>query len=197
MAYSIDSVTDRCYPGTTVLINKLGIQDEAKLNEAETLLTYINGAKLEEQPLEGKFDFAHYKAVHAFLFSELYDWAGETRTIDISKKGTAFCPANEIEQQAENIFERLRRYNFFKDLSKDEFVQEITDFYCATNYLHPFREGNGRAQRAFLVQLIRNAGYIINFSEVDTELLMIATIQSAQGTTDLLRQIFADAIHKV
>ena len=76
MGYSIDPISDNCYPGTTVLINKLDIRDEQTLNEAETLATYINASKLEEQPLEGAFDFAHYKAIHHFLFSDLYDWAG-------------------------------------------------------------------------------------------------------------------------
>lgn len=73
-------------------------------------------------------------------------------------------------------------------------MEEIVDFYCATNILHPFRGGNGRTQRAFLTQLIRSAGYDINFSEMDTDLLMIATIQSAQGVTNLLKTIFRESI---
>ena len=73
MAYSIDPIQDNCYPGTTVLVNKLHIHDEAALQEAETLAIYVNASKLEQCPLEGVFDFAHYKAVHQFLFSDLYD----------------------------------------------------------------------------------------------------------------------------
>lgn len=107
-----------------------------------------------------------------------------------------FCPAAEIEERAEQIFKRLKAHNLFIHLPKDTFVDEITDFYCVTNALHPFREGNGRTQRAFLTQLIRNAGYSINFSELDMDLLMIATIQAAQGVTDLLKQFFEEAIHK-
>ena len=79
-------------------------------------------------------------------------------------------------------------------MSHDAFVEEITDFYCTTHYLHPFREGNGRTQRAFLTQLIRSAGYDLNWSEVYGDLLMIATIQAAQGVTDLLRQVLGEAI---
>jgi len=92
------------------------------------------------------------------------------------------------------IFKRLKDCNYFKGLRHGEFVEEIVDFYCVTNELHPFREGNGRTQRVFLTQLIRNAGYDINFADMDTELLMIATIQSAQGVTDLLKQIFSESI---
>ena len=112
MAYSIDPIQDNCYPDTTVLINKLDIRDEAALNEAETLATYINASKLEQHPLEGVFDFAHYKAIHYFLFSDLYDWAGQVRTVNISKKGTNFCPAENIERQAELILDRLKEQNY-------------------------------------------------------------------------------------
>ena len=194
MGYNIDPISANCYPGTTVLVNKLDIRDEETLNEAETLVTFINASKLEQYPLEGAFDFEHYKAIHHFLFSDLYDWAGQVRTVNISKKGTRFTLAENIEHQAELIFKRLKDCNYFKGLPHDEFVEEIVDFYCVTNELHPFREGNGRTQRAFLTQLIRNAGYDINFADMDTELLMIATIQSAQGVTDLLKQLFSKNI---
>ena len=126
MAYSIDPIQDNCYPGTTVLVNKLHIHDEAALQEAEALATYVNASKLEQCPLEGVFDFAHYKAIHQFLFSDLYDWAGQIRTVNLSKKGTDFCPAGEIEPQAKLIFDRLKEQNYFKGLPHDAFVEEIT-----------------------------------------------------------------------
>ena len=194
MGYSIDPISANCYPGTTVLINKLDIRDEEALNEAEAIATYINAAKLEDTPIDGAFDFEHYKSIHHFFLSDLYDLAGEVRTVDISKKGTRFTPASNVEKRAELIFKRLKERNYFKGLDHKEFVDEIVDFYCNTNALHPFREGNGRTQRAFLTQLIRNAGYDINFAEIDTDLLMFATIQSAQGITDLLKDIFSNHI---
>lgn len=190
MSYSIDPSADGCYPNTTILINKFDIRDEAKLNEVESVITSARYAEWTSAPKVASFDFAHYKDVHCFLFSDLYEWAGKVRGVDISKKGTKFTPAKDIDTEAERIFGRLGAQNCFKGLARDEFVDEIVDFYCVTNILHPFREGNGRTQRAFLTQLVRNAGYDINFADMDTELLMIATIQSAQGVTDLLRQIF-------
>ncbi|MGM9600374.1 MAG: Fic/DOC family protein, partial [Faecousia sp.] len=168
--------------------------DEAKLNEVETVLVSARSAEWMEHPKTDSFDFAHYKTVHHFLFSDMYDWAGQIRTVDISKKGTRFCSAENIERQAELIFHRLEDRNYFKNLPHGEFVDEIVDFYCVTNDLHPFREGNGRTQRVFLAQLIRNAGYDINWAEVDGDLLMIATIQSAQGVTDLLKKILNEAV---
>ena len=194
MAYSMDPIQDGCYPGTAVLVNKFDIREEAKLNEVEAVLVSARSAEWTNQPRADSFDFAHYKAVHRFLFSDLYDWAGQIRKVNISKKGTDFCPAADIVQQGKLVFDRLKQQSYFKGLPHGSFVDEITDFYCATNYLHPFREGNGRTQRAFLAQLIRSAGYDINWSDMDGDLLMIATIQSAQGVTDLLRQVLGDAI---
>lgn len=194
MAYSMDPIQDGCYPGTAVLVNKFDIREEAKLNEVEAVLVSARSAEWTNQPRADSFDFAHYKAVHRFLFSDLYDWAGQIRKVNISKKGTDFCPAADIVQQGKLVFDRLKQQNYFKGLPHGPFVDEITEFYCATNYLHPFREGNGRTQRAFLAQLIRSAGYDINWSDMDGDLLMIATIQSAQGVTDLLRQVLGDAI---
>lgn len=194
MGYSIDPISANCYPGTTVLINKFDIRNEEKLNEIESVISSARYAEWLNMPLSTAFDFDHYKAIHHFIFSDLYEWAGQVRTVNISKKGTMFTPAENIESQAELIFKRLQDLSYFKDLPNDEFVEEIVDFYCVTNALHPFREGNGRTQRVFLTQLIRNAGYEINFADMDTDLLMIATIQSAQGVKDLLTRIFAESI---
>lgn len=196
MGYSIDSITANCYPGSMVLINKFNIRDETKLNEIEAVLSSARYTSWETNPIENSFSFEHYKAIHRFLFSDLYEWAGKIRTVDISKKGFSFCPADDIDKHSARIFSRLAANNYFSELTHDDFVREIVDFYCTTNYLHPFREGNGRTQRLFLTQLIRNAGFDIRFSEIDTELLMIGTIKAAQGVVDLLFSIFSEAITK-
>ena len=190
MPYSIDPLTADCYEGTSCLINKLNIHDASRLAEVEASITFAKNSELEQHPFSGNFDFEHYKAIHRFLFEDIYEWAGQIRTVDMSKKGTSFTNASEIEKNAAFCFDRLRSMNYFKDLSFDEFIDEIADFYCTTNLLHPFREGNGRTQRAFLTQLIRNAGYDIDFSEMEPDELMIATIFSAQGVTDQLRELF-------
>jgi len=194
MSYSIDSIRNDCYEGTTCLINKFGIRDEQQLAAVEADITMLKAAALEQKPVDGSFDFEHYRAIHRYLFEDLYDWAGEIRKIDMSKKGTNFVRADEINDIAQRCFERLKKENFFIGLTHDEFVDSIVDFYCSTNMLHAFREGNGRAQRIFISQLVRHAGYELNFSEIDADELMIATIQAANGVEDLLREIFRTAI---
>ena len=194
MSYSLDAIADNCYPGTTVLINKLGIRDEVLLNEVEATLVSAKSVLWEDNPRYKTFDFIHYKAIHLFLFEDLFDWAGKVRTVNISKRGTRFCLYESVEDQANRIFSRLHRCELFAKLCRREFLSEIVDFYCITNYLHPFREGNGRTQRIFISQLITNAGYDFDFANVDGDLLMIATIQSANGVTDLLKELFEQLI---
>ena len=197
MAYSIDPLTADCYPGTAVLINKLGIRNDSELAEAEAEIVSVRIAEWSRVPLVATFDFEHYKAVHRYLFGDLYDWAGQVRTVNLAKKGTLFCSAEKIEERGRLIFDRLQRLNYLKGMKHGDFVEELTDFYCSTNELHPFREGNGRTQRVFLSQLARNAGYALNFSEVDGDLLMIATIQSAQGVIDLLKRVLGEATRPI
>ena len=114
----------------------------------------------------------------------------------MSKKGTNFAKANEIEKLANACFSRLKSENYFKGQEFDEFISNIVDFYCVTNMLHPFREGNGRTQRIFISQLIRYAGYDIDFSKINTDNLMSATIHAANGIDDFLIEIFKNSISK-
>ena len=181
MPYDIEASTDNCYEGTTCLINKLDIRAEEELASVEAALTLANIGLLEQEPLEGHFDFAHYRAI----------------TVNLSKKGTQFVPADEIEQVGNAIFSRLAEMKFFCNDGFDDFIEHITEFYCDTNRLHPFREGNGRTQRVFLAQLIRHAGYDIDFGNVVMDELMIATIHAANGVTDYVQRLFKEVVYKL
>jgi cell filamentation protein len=192
--YSLDPISANCYPGTTVLINSFGIRDDDQLLEVEIAITQEAAARWELTPQCSSFDFEHYKTIHKHLFHDLYDWAGLIRNVDISKKGTKFCPHEDIDNQARRIFTRLHNEDYFRELPKNRFISEFVDLYVLTNYLHPFREGNGRTQRLFLSQLARNAEFSLDFTDIDVEDLMIATIQSAQGVNDGLNRIFYKAI---
>lgn len=195
MGYSLDATDKDCYLDTTVLINKLGITDEAVLKDNESFITSTIAAELICQPLKREFDFDDYKAIHYELFSELYEWAGMVRTINLSKTTTVFAAPEQIEKLGTMIFDRLKKMNYFNGLSKSEYVMEIADLYSTLNMLHPFREGNGRAQRIFFMQLIQNNGYNIDYSELNSNFLMISSIQAASGVMDNLISFFDDNIH--
>ena len=194
MSYSIDALTDNCYEGTTCLINKLNITDEETLKNIEAAITFAKISELEQTPINGNFDFEHYQSIHKYIFEDLYDWAGKIRDVDLSKKGTSFTLAKDIESLAERCFARLKKENYFETDNFDLFIENIVDFYCVSNMLHPFREGNGRTQRVFIAQLIRKNGFDIDFSEIDNDELIIATIHAANGVTDYLKDIFRQII---
>lgn len=194
MSYSINSLTGDCYEGTTCLINKYGIKDEGILSDLETAVTLSKIAEYSLNPLYHSFDVNHYKAIHRFLFADLYDWAGKYRTVNMSKKGTVFADTESIDDLMSKCFGRLRSMNYYQGLCFDEFVDNIVEFYSVTNIIHPFREGNGRTQRLFLSQLVTLNGYTLDFSETDVDELIIATIQAANGVTDNLAEYFKKAI---
>lgn len=194
MSYSIKALNSDCYDGTTCLINKYNITDEEILKDLETTVTFSKITEYTLNPLFDTFDVEHYKAIHKYIFEDIYDWAGEYRTVDMTKKGTIFAKAEKIDSLMNNCFDRLNKMNCFQGLSFDEFINNIVDFYCVTNMIHPFREGNGRTQRLFLSQLISLNNYTIDFSDIDRDELMIATIQASNGVTDNLKNVFKNSI---
>lgn len=167
------------------------------MKKIEADITFAKASELEENPIKGNFDLEHYKAIHNFLFEDIYDWAGKLRTVNISKKGTIFADIYELETLCIKCFNRIKSNNYFQNLSFENFINNMVDLYCTLNILHPFREGNGRTERIFITQLLRLNGYDINFSEIDSDYLMISTIQAAHGITDNLIKIFSRYIYKI
>ena len=196
MAYSIGSSQDGCYPGTTVLINKLDLRDQAALDQAERISVTLRAAELESQPCMEPFTFDFYCMLHRKLFHDLYEWAGELRTIDLSKKGTRFYPAAELLRYGLAKFRYLAEENEFQGIPRDELAVKAANFYHELNMLHPFREGNGRTERLFFALLIRRCGYRIDFAECDMDALMIATIYAAEGVPTHLTDFFREAIRE-
>lgn len=185
--YSVRGTPKHCYPGSTVLVNRLGITDQAELDRVERQIVLFKSAVAEREMPFRNVDLSYYLDLHRMLFSELYDWAGTLRDIDLSKKGTVFYPAKDLERLGELRFRRLAEDGFLCGLKKNAFADALAVLYHDLNMLHPFREGNGRTERLFLTLLVRNAGYAISFADCDRDLLMIAAIQAAQGDLSLLR----------
>ena len=166
-----------CYPNTNVLINKLGIRNQDKLCAIESKLTMLRIMELIDHPISGKFDFAHLKAIHKYIFQDLYEWAGEIRTVNIAKKDM-FCDIRFIENQAQEIFNQLQRDIYRDYLDIEDFVDKLAYYISEINALHPFREGNGRAQREFIRTLAMKNGYAIHFDRISKNEMIIASQKS-------------------
>ena len=135
------SVDRYVYPGTDILINKFECRDANKLKEIEILSSGANLAYLQLHPVRGKFDFKHLKNIHHFIFQDIFDWAGEIRTIDIGKNNL-FCRAQFIESYAESVFKDFYKSCYENRYDKTEYIKCLAEHYADLNALHPFREGN-------------------------------------------------------
>ncbi len=153
-------------PESGVLRNRLGITDEEKLRRAEADLTYAALADLRIRILPGGYDLRHLCAFHLDIFGDIYPWAGEVRTIGIART-EPFCLPSHIGSYAAQVFGQLAAENFLRGATRQVFVDRLTHFLAEVNAIHPFREGNGRAQRAFFGQLARQAGHPIDWSLLD------------------------------
>lgn len=88
----------------------------------------------------------------------------------------------------------MQSLHYFRDCSREELIAELADLYDSLNYLHPFREGNGRVQRLYFRQLARWIGHSLNFAVIDSDRMMIATIHASAGIMDGLQQIFDEML---
>jgi len=153
-----------CYPGSDVLINKLGITDQVALELAEIELTQ---ARIEQfKPDFSNISLPALRAIHHFLFQDIYEWAGELRTVDISKGNTRFANVSRIEPEADKLFREMAQENFLVDLLREQIVARLAHYYCELNVLHPFRDGNGRAQRVLFEVISINAGYLLRWEPI-------------------------------
>lgn len=181
-----------CYKDSDVLVNILGIKDGALLHKAERDISNANAAAIEFQA--PPYDLEYLKTIHHQLFKDLYSWAGELRTVDISKADTRFCNVQRIEKESEKIFAALKDENFLVDLNRDELTQKAAEYYGDINMLHPFREGNGRAQRILFEHLIVNAGFDISWAGIDKEQWIEANEAAVVCDYAPLARIFEDCI---
>ena len=165
-----------CYPGTSVLRNRLGIRDQNELNAVERDLTAIRALQLEQTPIDGRFDLNHLLKIHRFIFGDIFEWAGSIRTVNISK-GIMFCRTEFLETKCNELFEELSKEQF-QEMSIDDFIRTLAHYLGEINALHPFREGNGRAQRSFINQLAMKYGHYLDFSKVSEKEMIEASYYS-------------------
>ena len=154
-----------CPPGSTVLRNRLNLTDAKTLAQAERDLSEVAAESIDFSP--PPYSLSYLQAIHRRLFSDLYDWAGELRTVDISKDDTHFCVTSRIEPEANKLFNALAGANWFQELDRADLIIASAELFGDLNVVHPFREGNGRAQRILFEHIIVNAGYEISWWPVE------------------------------
>ena len=153
------------------LENKLGLTSSADLAREEERISKKKAAELFEQ---GIFDslpagkFSTLQAIHKYLFEDIYNFAGELRTVNIAKGNFRFAPLMYLQSALENI-DKMPQSNF----------DEIVEKYVEMNIAHPFREGNGRSTRIWLDHILKNEiGKVVDWSKVDKEDYLLAMERS-------------------
>ena len=153
------------------LDNKLGLTSTAELDCEEERISKKKAAQLFDQKLLDTFGvgtFAGLALIHKYLFEDIYDFAGELRTVNIAKGNFRFAPLMYLQSALENI-DKMPQSNF----------DEIVEKYVEMNIAHPFREGNGRSTRIWLDHILKNKiGKVVDWSKVDKEDYLLAMERS-------------------
>lgn len=173
------------------LENKLGIIDSAELAREEERISKTKALKLFETGLLDTFEvgkFAGLAKIHAFLFDDIYDFAGKIRTVNIAKGNFRFAPVMYLKAALEHI-----------DEMPQSTFDEIVEKYVEMNVAHPFREGNGRSTRIWLDAILKKElGQVIDWNGVDKEDYLLAMERSPIKDIEikfLLKKALTDRIN--
>lgn len=177
-------------PHTGILTNLIGARAAAEAD-----LVAVRTLQLFRHPPAPTRDLAELQAIHRHLFQDVYPWAGQLRTVDLRKTvpgAKPFLPVSMITRSAGFVFDQLRQDRYLQHLDRDRFIERLAYHYDQVNYLHPFREGNGRTQRFFFDSLAVTAGWWLDWTQV-TGAVNDAASRTAAEEHDLtvLQEMFA------
>ena len=151
-----------------VLYNLANIKDEKVLAVYESLKVSKRLEEIYENPLKSK-DSNSLITIHHYLFQDVYEWAGKTRSVNISKDGKPFFEGERFEMGFKYINNLILEYRNIKSRNKKELAIKLAEILDNVNFLHPFREGSGRAQREFLRVLALEKSLTLNLNPADNE----------------------------
>ncbi|MFQ7726694.1 MAG: Fic/DOC family protein [Ruthenibacterium lactatiformans] len=186
-------MADYFVEGGDVLENKLGVTDSEQLQKIEE--NVFSDAALDvvnEDFSDSELNFDFLKSLHRRLFGKLYYFAGQIRTVNITKTDSSipFCMADFIVPEASRIFGNLKSKNYLKELPREKFANELAGLAIELNALHPFREGNGRTIRLYLQLLACNAGYLIDYASLSHAEIVEADKQAFLGNDAKIKELY-------
>ena len=184
------------YPGTDVLINRRDIRDHQDLRTFEANASSRRVFELGERPRSGSFDAPHLRDIHRYIFQDVYPWAGEIRTVNISRSNQfPYAFPERIQGALATAFGQLRNERYLAGADRSQFTGRAAHYLGEINAVHPFREGNGRTQREFIRQLAQRNGYAIDWSRVSRDQMYEASQRSFEkGDNSGLEAILRTAL---
>jgi len=164
--YAPDRGDPYLYPGTTVLRNRFNIRDPDLLEQVERQLV----AEALIRPAPGiALTPAGYARLHKHLFGDVYPWAGEMRSVHMSKGNDVFCAPQFRALEMARCFAAVRADRRLRSRDPERFLEAAAEHVNEINARHPFREGNGRTQRLLLEFLAERAGYHLAIDRIDPQ----------------------------
>ena len=166
MAEVVDPYLD---PDTGLLRNLVGARTQDTLDRAEGAMVVTRAIQLADHPIKATGDLAEFRAIHRQLFQDVYPWAGEVRTVDIRKNidgAKHFLSVSVIDRGSMFAADELRDDNMLRGMNRDQFIDRLSYHYDQWNFIHPFREGNGRSQRVFWNRVAADAGWQLDWQPV-------------------------------
>ena len=174
-----------------ILENKLNITDSTELAREEERISKTKALELFENGLLDTFEIGTFKglcAIHQYLFSDIYDFAGKMRKVNIAKGNFRFAPVMYLEAALKNI-----------DEMPQSTFDEIVEKYVEMNVAHPFREGNGRSTRIWLDCILKKElQQVVDWSRIDKEDYLLAMERSPIKDIEikaLLKEALTDQIN--
>ncbi len=162
-------------PNTGILRNLVGATNYPELRKVEGNIVALAEISLDDIP--HTVDLIELQKIHRNLFSKIYDWAGELRKVNIRKGNKEyFLDYAYLENGTKFIFDNLHKENCLHNLDRENFIKRLAYFYEQLNFIHPFREGNGRAQRIFWQIIANKARYKIDWNKAIGEELNNASL---------------------
>lgn len=183
-------------PKTGILRNLFGASDLVTLDQIEAEITVAIIATINEHPIDGEFNLKHLMAIHQRLFSSIYTWAGKLRTVEMAKDKTRFAPIEYLVQAADSLFDELKSEKYLDNLDDKKYVAKFTHYYSEVNILHPFREGNGRAERLFFSLLAQRSNRQVAWDLLDPGKAIQASIAAYNGDESQLEKLLAPLVLK-
>lgn len=178
-----------CYVGTNVLRNRFGIRNADELKRIEDDITTVRQHDLLSKPVTGEFTASHLCGIHRYIFGDIYPFAGHYRRESIAKGHTIFENPANIDCKLKALLVQLKEECFLKQTSAQDFLPRLAYYFAELNYLHPFREGNGRATREFVRQLLLVNGYDVDWAAASVDEFLSAMETSVFDTAPLIETL--------
>jgi cell filamentation protein len=187
------------YFADSPLENKLGIRNPRELKVAEEKLVAERSATILMAELPDQFDESYFKSIHKTLFGDIYDFAGSYRTVNMihPENSVPFAQADFLHAESERIFRELPDSGQLQSMQYKEFAQQLVKLSSELNALHPFRDGNGRTIRLFLIVLSLSVGYLLDYSEVDVQAIVEADKKAFEGDETQLELLYEKILKKL